>query len=53
LTTLDTGITTPQGVLNAARRLAPAIAARADEIEAGRRLPRATREIRGEGMPIR
>jgi alkylation response protein AidB-like acyl-CoA dehydrogenase len=40
VTTLDTGITTQQDVLGAARRLAPAIAARADEVEAGRRLPR-------------
>jgi indole-3-acetate monooxygenase len=40
LTTVDTGITTPRGVLDAARRLAPSITARADEIEAGRRVPR-------------
>jgi alkylation response protein AidB-like acyl-CoA dehydrogenase len=40
LTTLDTGITTPRDVLDAARRLTPTIAARADEIEAGRRVPR-------------
>ena len=40
MTTVDTDITTPQGVLDAARRLAPSIAARADEIEAGRRVPR-------------
>ncbi|HEX2507675.1 MAG TPA: acyl-CoA dehydrogenase family protein [Miltoncostaeaceae bacterium] len=40
MTTLDTGITMQQDVLGAARRLAPAIAARADEVEAGRRLPR-------------
>lgn len=40
MTTVDTGITTPQGVLDAARRLAPSISARADEIEAGRRVPR-------------
>jgi indole-3-acetate monooxygenase len=40
VTTLDTGITTQQDVLDAARGLAPAIAARADEVEAGRRLPR-------------
>jgi alkylation response protein AidB-like acyl-CoA dehydrogenase len=40
VTTLDTGITMQQDVLGAARRLAPAIAARADEVEAGRRLPR-------------
>ncbi len=40
LTTVDTGITTPQGVLDAARRLAPSITARAGEIEAGRRVPR-------------
>jgi indole-3-acetate monooxygenase len=40
VTTLDTGITTQQDVLGAARGLAPAIAARAGEVEAGRRLPR-------------
>ena len=40
LTTADTTIATPRGVLDAARRLAPSIAARADEIEAGRRVPR-------------
>jgi indole-3-acetate monooxygenase len=40
VTTLDTGITTQQDVLDAARRLAPAIAARADDVEVGRRLPR-------------
>jgi indole-3-acetate monooxygenase len=40
VTTLDTGITMQQDVLGAARRLAPAIAARADEVAAGRRLPR-------------
>ena len=40
MTTVETGITTPQGVLDAARRLAPSIAARAGEIEAGRRVPR-------------
>jgi len=40
VTTVDTGITTPRGLLDAARRLAPSIAARADEVEAGRRVPR-------------
>ena len=40
MTTVDTDITTPLGVLDAARRLAPSITARADEIEAGRRVPR-------------
>ena len=40
MTTVDTGITTPRGVLDAARRLAPSLAARAGEIEAGRRVPR-------------
>ena len=40
MTTVDTGITTPQDVLDAARRLAPSITARADEIEADRRVPR-------------
>jgi indole-3-acetate monooxygenase len=40
LTTVDTGIRTPRGVLDAARRLAPSITARAGEIEAGRRVPR-------------
>jgi indole-3-acetate monooxygenase len=40
MTTADTGITTPRGVLDAARRLAPSISARAGEIEAGRRVPR-------------
>jgi alkylation response protein AidB-like acyl-CoA dehydrogenase len=37
---VDTGITTAQGVLDAARRMAPYIAARTGEIEAGRRVPR-------------
>jgi alkylation response protein AidB-like acyl-CoA dehydrogenase len=40
MTTTDAQITTPQGVLEAARRLGPSIAARAAEIEAGRRVPR-------------
>ena len=40
LTTVDTDITTPRGVLDAAQRLAPSISARADEIEAERRVPR-------------
>ena len=40
MTTVDAGITTPRGVLDAAHRLAPSITARADEIEAGRRVPR-------------
>ena len=40
MTTVDTGIATPRGVLDAARRLAPSIAARAGEIEADRRVPR-------------
>jgi len=40
VTTVDMDITTPGGVLDAARRLAPSIAARADEIEADRRVPR-------------
>lgn len=40
MTTLDTGLTTPRAVLDAARRLAPLIAERAGEIEAGRRVPR-------------
>ena len=40
MTTVDTDITTPQGVLDAARRLAPSISARAGEIEAERRVPR-------------
>ncbi|MEQ9094253.1 MAG: acyl-CoA dehydrogenase family protein, partial [Miltoncostaeaceae bacterium] len=37
--TLETGHTTPRGVLDAARSLAPAIAARAGEVEARRRVP--------------
>jgi alkylation response protein AidB-like acyl-CoA dehydrogenase len=40
MTTTDGHITTPQVVREAARRLAPSIAARAGEIEAGRRVPR-------------
>jgi alkylation response protein AidB-like acyl-CoA dehydrogenase len=38
--TAGTGIATPQDVLDAVGRLAPAIAARADETEAARRVPR-------------
>jgi indole-3-acetate monooxygenase len=41
MTTVGTDVTTPRGVLDAARRLAPSISARAGEIEAGRRVPRA------------
>lgn len=40
MTTLDPGTTTARSVLDAARRLAPSITARAGEIEAGRRVPR-------------
>ena len=40
MTTLHTDITTPRAVLDAVHRLAPSIAARAGEIEAGRRVPR-------------
>jgi indole-3-acetate monooxygenase len=40
MTTTDGQITTPQVILEAARRLGPSIAARAEEIEAGRRVPR-------------
>lgn len=40
MTTTDTDVTTPRDVLDAARRLAPSLAGRADEIEAGRRVPR-------------
>jgi alkylation response protein AidB-like acyl-CoA dehydrogenase len=36
---VDRDITTPRGVLDAVRRLAPSITSRADEIEAGRRVP--------------
>lgn len=39
-TTADTDVTTARDVLAAADRLAPSIAVRADEIEAGRRVPR-------------
>jgi alkylation response protein AidB-like acyl-CoA dehydrogenase len=39
MTTIDRGVTTPQMVLNAVRELAPAITARAAEIETARRLP--------------
>ena len=39
MTTVDTNITTPEGVLDAARCLAPSIVARAGEIEADRRVP--------------
>ncbi len=40
MTIMDRSTTTPPGVLEAARGLAPTIAARAAEIEAGRRVPR-------------
>lgn len=40
MTTVDTDITTARSVLDAVRRLAPSIAARAEEIEADRRVPR-------------
>lgn len=40
MTTTDTDVTTARDVLDAARGLAPSIAGRADEIEAGRRVPR-------------
>jgi alkylation response protein AidB-like acyl-CoA dehydrogenase len=40
MTTVDATTTTPRDVLDAADRLAPSIAARAGEIEAGRRVPR-------------
>jgi alkylation response protein AidB-like acyl-CoA dehydrogenase len=40
LTTVDADIRTADEVLDAVDRMTPAIAARADEIEAGRRLPR-------------
>jgi indole-3-acetate monooxygenase len=40
VTTAETTITTPHGILDAARRLAPSIADRAGETEAGRRVPR-------------
>jgi alkylation response protein AidB-like acyl-CoA dehydrogenase len=39
MTTTETGVT-PQEILDAARRLAPAISARAAEVEAARRVPR-------------
>jgi alkylation response protein AidB-like acyl-CoA dehydrogenase len=39
MTTIDRGVMTPQTVLNAVRGLAPAISARAAEIETARRLP--------------
>jgi alkylation response protein AidB-like acyl-CoA dehydrogenase len=39
MTTIDRGVMTPQTVLNAVRELAPAITARAAEIETARRLP--------------
>lgn len=39
MTTLDTGTTTTRGILDAVRRLAPSIGARAGEIEAARRVP--------------
>ncbi|MFP5450951.1 MAG: acyl-CoA dehydrogenase family protein [Thermoleophilia bacterium] len=40
MTAVDTAVTTPRGVLDAAGRLAPSISGRAGEIEAGRRVPR-------------
>jgi alkylation response protein AidB-like acyl-CoA dehydrogenase len=40
MTVLDPGTSTPQGVLDAAGRLAPTVADRAAEIEAARRVPR-------------
>lgn len=40
MTTMDCTTASPQGILDAVRELAPAIAPRAAEIEAGRRIPR-------------